>query len=170
MRMACIGLNYGLYPGDFFPSEAGRGYQLPKLLKPLASFATNSVFSQLDHPGIKGGHEAVHTYLSIVMSNKAKKCRREILPSIQRRPSSWVRKRATHPFPLALGEGYFWTRNSVEIHPPVASFFDALFKETPESKKQRLATSYKLSSSILDVVRDDAAALKNVSVNRTPKS
>ena len=55
-----------------------------------------------------------------------------------------------------------WTRNSVEI-PPISKLqdlFDALFLETPESKKRRLASSFKLNSSILDVVREDAAALK----------
>ena len=55
-----------------------------------------------------------------------------------------------------------WTRNSVEI-PPISKLqdlFDALFLETPGSKKRRLASSFKLNSSILDVVRDDAAALK----------
>ena len=36
MRMVCVGLEYGLYPTDFFPNESGRDFQLPNLLKPLA--------------------------------------------------------------------------------------------------------------------------------------
>ncbi len=37
MRMVCIGLEYGLYPNDFFPQETGRDYELPRLLSPLAA-------------------------------------------------------------------------------------------------------------------------------------
>ena len=73
MRMLCVGLNYGLYPGDFFPKESGRNYQLSKLLQPLAELKDDfTVFSQLDHPGVKGGHEAVHTFLSGVLSKHGK--------------------------------------------------------------------------------------------------
>jgi hypothetical protein len=73
MRMVCIGLNYGLYPVDFFPKETGRDYELPKLLKPLSRMRDEiTVFSHLDHPGIKGGHEAVHTFLSGIMADGSK--------------------------------------------------------------------------------------------------
>ncbi|MGY8694861.1 MAG: DUF1552 domain-containing protein, partial [Verrucomicrobiia bacterium] len=47
--------------------------------------------------------------------------------------------------------------------PPITrmqTMFDALFLETSESKRQRLSESYKVNSSILDVVHEDAAALK----------
>lgn len=165
MRMVCIGLNYGLYPGDFFPSETGRDYKLPKLLQPLARVRDDfTVFSQLDHPGIKGGHEAVHTYLSGIMSNKAKAMPEGNI-TVDQKAAEFIGSRTRYPsIPIGIGGGSIsWTRNSVEI-PPISSLqnlFDALFQETPESKKQRLADSYKLNSSILDVVRDDAAALKN---------
>ncbi len=38
--------------------------------------------------------------------------------------------------------------------------FDALFLETPESKRKRLSDSNKLNASILDIVGEDAVALK----------
>ncbi|MGY8694862.1 MAG: DUF1552 domain-containing protein, partial [Verrucomicrobiia bacterium] len=63
----------GLYPGGFFPKETGRNYELPKLLKPLAGIREDmTVFSHLDHPGVKGGHEAVHTFLSGIMADGSK--------------------------------------------------------------------------------------------------
>lgn len=164
MRMLCVGLNYGLYPGDFFPEEAGRNYKLPKLLQPLAPLKKDfTVFSQLDHPGIKGGHEAVHTFLSGIMSNKAK-----AMPdgniTLDQKAAEFVGSKTRYPsMQLGIGGGSIsWTRNGVEI-PPVSrleTMFDALFLETPESKRKRLSASYELHSSILDVVNADAAALK----------
>ena len=164
MRMVCIGLNYGLYPGDFFPRKTGRDYVLPTLLQPLSGLRDRfTVFSQLDHPGIKGGHEAVHAYLSGIMSNKAKAMPEGNI-TVDQKAAEFVGSQTRYPsIPVGIGGGSMsWTRNSVEI-PPISKLqdlFDALFLETPESKKRRLASSFKLNSSILDVVRDDAAALK----------
>ena len=57
--MVCVGLEYGLHPTDFFPKETGRLQELPKLLAPLTSLKDDfTVFSGLDHPGVKGGHFA----------------------------------------------------------------------------------------------------------------
>lgn len=73
MRMVCIGLEYGLYPTDFFPQRTDRDYDLPRLLTPLTGLRQDfTVFSGLDHPGISGGHQATHTFLSGIRSNQAK--------------------------------------------------------------------------------------------------
>ncbi|MCB1122170.1 MAG: DUF1552 domain-containing protein, partial [Verrucomicrobiae bacterium] len=59
-------------------------------------------------------------------------------------------------------DGISWTRNGVSI-PSMShlqALFDALFLETDEAHKRRLARSYKLNSSILDLVREDASDLK----------
>ncbi len=60
------------------------------------------------------------------------------------------------------GGGVSWTRNGVEI-PTITrlqTMFDALFLETPESKRKRQAGAFAVNRSILDVVGEDAAALK----------
>ena len=55
MRMVCIGLEYGMHPEGFFPKETGRNYTMPELLKPLERLRQDfTIFSHLDHPGIKG--------------------------------------------------------------------------------------------------------------------
>lgn len=164
MRMVCVGLNYGLYPGGFFPKETGRNYELPKLLKPLAGIREYmTVFSHLDHPGIKGGHEAVHTFLSGIMADGSKAMpERNITMDQKAAEFSGVETRYGSMQIGIGGGGLSWTRNGVEI-PPITrmqTMFDALFLETSESKRQRLSESYKLNSSILDVVHEDAAALK----------
>jgi len=164
MRMVCVGLEYGLYPNDFFPKETGRDYQLPRLLTPLAGLRDEfTVFSDLDHPGVAGGHQATHAFLSGVKSDQAKS-QPEGNVTVDQRAAEYVGAETRYQsMQLGLGGGSVsWTRNGVEI-PPITrlqSMFDALFLETPESKRKRQAGSFAVNRSILDVVGDDATALK----------
>ena len=55
-RMVCVGNEFGMYPGAFWPEKAGADYETTTLLKPLESLRHDiTVFSHLDH-GLKGGH------------------------------------------------------------------------------------------------------------------
>lgn len=164
MRMVCVGLNYGLYPGDFFPKKSGRNYKLTKLLEPLAGMKDDmTVFSHLDHPGIKGGHEAVHTFLSGIMADGSKAMPERNITMDQKAAEFVGVETRYGSMQIGIGGGGLsWTRNGVAI-PPITQLqvlFDALFLETSESKRKRLSESYRLNSSILDVVHEDAAALK----------
>ena len=71
-RMVCVGNEFGMYPGAFWPSKFGADYELTKLLEPLGSHRQElTLFSHLDH-GVKGGHFAVHTFLTGVKAAEAK--------------------------------------------------------------------------------------------------
>ncbi|BCX49245.1 hypothetical protein HAHE_31530 [Haloferula helveola] len=163
MRMVCIGLEYGLYPNDFFPQQTGRHYELPRLLAPLASLKNDfTVFSGLDHPGITGGHQAAHTFLSGIRSDQAKQYPDGNV-TVDQRAAEFVGVRTRFPsMQLGLGGGgVSWTRNGIEI-PTITrlqTLFDALFLETPASKRKRQVDTYAANRSILDVVAEDAAAL-----------
>src|SRR5262245_28347373 len=64
VRMVCVGNEFGMYPGAFWPTKFGTDYELTTLLKPLESIRKDlTLFSHLDH-GLKGGHFAVHTFLT----------------------------------------------------------------------------------------------------------
>ena len=169
MRMVCIGLEYSIYPGGFFPKEVGRDYAMPMYLKPLEGLRDQfTVFSHLDHPGVKGGHDATHSYLSGVRSEIASsypagnitldQMASEFIGANTRFPSMQLNTGGANTF----GGGISWTRNGVAIPPMtnLQTIFDKLFSETPESQKERLANSYKMSTSILDVVREDAKSLR----------
>jgi hypothetical protein len=164
MRMVCIGLEYGLYPNEFFPQETGRNYELPRLLSPLATLKNDfTVFSDLDHPGITGGHQSTHTFLSGIRSDQAKQYP-EGNVTVDQRAAEFVGAETRYQsMQLGLGGGgVSWTRNGVEI-PTITrlqTMFDALFLETPESKRKRQAGAFAVNRSILDVVGEDAAALK----------
>ena len=168
MRMVAVGLEYSMHPGGFFPKELGRDYEMPKLLKPLEGLRDDfTVFSSLDHPGIKGGHGATHTFLSGIRSELAA-AQPEGNISVDQKAAEFVGSNTRYrSIQLNTGGGSYgggisWSRNGVTL-PPVPdlqALFDALFVETPESRKARLAESYRLNSSILDVVRKDAHSLQ----------
>lgn len=174
MRMVCVGLNYGLYPGDFFPETTGRDYELTKLLQPLSALKGDmTVFSHLDHPGVKGGHEAVHTFLSGILSEDSKDMPDRNITMDQMAAEFIGAETRFASLQVGIGGGGLsWTRNGVAI-PPITklqTLFDALFLETTQSKRQRLSESYELNGSILDVVKEDAAALeKRISRNDIEK-
>ena len=168
MRMVCIGLEYSLHPAGFFPTATGRNYTMPNLLKPLEGLRDEfTVFSQLDHPGIKGGHKATHSYLSGVMSELASG-QPEGNITLDQKASEFIGSNTRYSsLQLNTGGGSYgggisWTRNGVAIPPmpDLQTMFDALFLETPESQKKRLAESFKLNTSILDVVREDAQSVQ----------
>lgn len=175
-RMVCIGLNYGMHPQGFFPDEVGRNYKLPYLLKPLEGVRNDfTLFSHLDHPGIKGGHEATHTFLSGIRADMAKSMPEGNI-SMDQKAAEFVGSATRYPsMQLKVGggdNGLSWTRNGVSIPSmeDLQQVFDALFQETNEAHKRRLARSYRLNSSILDVVRDDAKDLqKRLSANDVEK-
>ncbi|MFK8112382.1 MAG: DUF1552 domain-containing protein [Rubripirellula sp.] len=164
MRMVCVGLEYGLYPEDFFPKQTGRDYQLPRLLAPLADLKDDfTVFSNLDHPGVAGGHQSTHTFLSGIKSDQAKSYAEGNVTVDQRAAESVGAETRYQSMQVGLGGGgVSWTRNGVEI-PTITrlqTMFDALFLETPQSKRRRQTGAFAVNRSILDVVGDDAADLK----------
>ena len=128
------------------------------------------MFSNLDHPGVKGGHKAVHAFLSGVLATDAKdRPGRNV--SVDQMAADFVGSQTRYAsLQLDIGGAdsvkswtrLSWTQNGVPA-PPITNLqqvFDGLFEETSDSQKKRLARSYKLNSSILDVVMEDAALLK----------
>ena len=56
---------YGMNPGGFFPEQTGADYVMPRLLKPLERHRRDlTIFSNLDHPEVGGGHGCSNTLLN----------------------------------------------------------------------------------------------------------
>lgn len=167
-RMVCVGNEFGMYPGAFWPEKVGADYEITQLLKPLESHRRDfTVFSHLDH-GLKGGHFAVHTYLTGVHSSEAK-----AMPdggiSVDQRAAEYVGSQTRFPS-LTIGseDGLHggcqmsWTRAGTRI-PPISGpreLFRALFVEDDTAAKRRAADRIQLQGSILDAVQGDAKSLK----------
>ena len=173
-RMVCIGNEFGMYPGAFWPTEAGFDFELTTLLKPLdAHRGAFTLFSHLDH-GLKGGHFAVHTFLTGVKAAEAKGMPEGGI-SVDQRAAEFVGSRTRFPS-LTIGseDGLHggcqmsWTRTGVRV-PPVPGpreLFRLLFVDDDAAARQQAADRIALQGSILDTVLGDAKSL-NRRLNKT---
>jgi hypothetical protein len=159
-RLICIGNHLGFWPGGFFPTAAGRDYALSKTLAPLEAHRSDfTVFSHLDH-GTKGGHGAVHAFLTGVKKEESAGFPEKNI-SIDQVAAEHVGSATRYPSITAgIGGGtdMCWNRAGVGI-PPVnnpARLFDALFVEASAgataSERERLSNR----ASVLDALRESA--------------
>ncbi len=166
-RMVCVGNMLGFYQPEFFPTQTGRNYDLPSLLQPLAPHQSDfSLFSGLDH-GVKGGHFAIHSYLSGVRSVDAKAMPEGNI-SVDQRAAESVGGATRFPS-LTIGseDGLHggcmmcWTRSGTRV-PPIPGpreLFRRLFITDNENDRRRSDDRFALQGSILDAVNGDAQSL-----------
>ncbi|MGY8750312.1 MAG: DUF1552 domain-containing protein [Pirellulales bacterium] len=168
MKMVCVGNSFGMYPGEFFPKDEGRDYQLPRLLKPLERHRDDfTVFSNLDH-GIKGGHFAVHSFLSGVKTEEAKSMPEGNI-SLDQRAAEHVGASSRFPS-LTVGSDtglhggcrMSWTRSGSRV-PPITSpqnLFRRLFRDSSPDAIAHEKQQVQLRNSILDAVYGEAKSLQ----------
>ncbi|WP_145170205.1 DUF1552 domain-containing protein [Rubripirellula lacrimiformis] len=171
-RMVCIGNEFGMYPGAFWPdsdapSPSADTPALSTLLEPLQRRRDDfTLFKHLDH-GLKGGHFAVHTFLTGVKSTDAKG-----MPdggiSLDQRAAEHVGSRTRFPS-LTIGSEsglhggcrISWTRTGTRV-PPIEGpreLFRMLFIDNGQKAKQAAFDRLDLQESILDSVLGDAKSL-----------
>jgi hypothetical protein len=167
-RMVCIGNEFGMHPGSFWPKQTGADYELTSLLKPLTPHKSEfTLFSHLDH-GLKGGHFAIHAYLTGVKAAEARG-----LPgggmSLDQRAAEFVGSRTRFPsltivsdYGLHGGCQMSWTRTGTRI-PPIPGpreLFRQLFVDDSAAGRKQAEDRIALQSSILDAVLGDANSLR----------
>ena len=167
-RLVCVGNEFGMYPGAFWPEKLGADYEATTLLQPLEPFRRDyTLFSHLDH-GLKGGHFAVHTFLTGVKAVEAKGMPEGGI-SLDQRAAEFVGSRTRFPS-LAIGseDGLHggcqmsWTRSGTRI-PPIPGpreLFRLLFVDEDPDAKRKVADRIALQGSILDAVLGDARSLE----------
>ena len=167
-RMVCVGNEFGMYPKSFWPESDGTDYKLTPLLQPLKPHRRDfTLFSNLDH-GLKGGHFAVHTFLTGVKAADAKNARDGGI-SLDQRAAAFVGSRTRFPA-LTIGSEsglhggcqMSWTATGTRV-PPIAGpreLFRLLFVEDDSNTRRRATDRLNLQGSILDAVLNDAKALK----------
>ena len=166
-RMVAIGNMLGFYQPAFFPTATGRDFALPSLLQPLAAHRPDfSLFSGLDH-GLKGGHFAIHSYLSGIRSMDAKSMPEGNI-SVDQRAAETIGG-ATRFSALTIGseDGLHggcqmcWTRSGTRV-PPIPGpkeLFRKLFITENAQDAARAEDRFHLHGSILDAVQGDAKSL-----------
>jgi hypothetical protein len=172
-RFVAVGNLLGFQQNSFFPSTEGRNYESTTLLKPLESLRDHmTVYRGLDH-GIKGGHFAVHSFLSGVLHSEARD-REDGNVTLDQYLAEKVGDQTRFPSLTVGSEGGIhggcqlsWTRSGVRV-PPItnpADLFDRLFANDSPQRRQERKGENKLHRSILDAVNDEAKGLSR-KVNR----
>lgn len=166
-RMVCVGNMLGFYQPEFFPKNGGKDYDLPMLMQPMAPVRNDfTLYSGLDH-GVKGGHFAIHSFLSGVRQVDAKGMPEGNI-SVDQRAAETVGGVTRFPS-LTIGseDGLHggcmmcWTRSGTRV-PPIPGpkeLFRTLFISESASDKARVADRFHLHGSILDAVNGDAKSL-----------
>ncbi|MEM9941889.1 MAG: DUF1552 domain-containing protein [Planctomycetota bacterium] len=166
-RLVCVGNSFGMYQPRFFPKQTGKEYSITPLLKPMERHRIDfSVFSNLDH-SIKGGHYAVHSFLSGVKYSQAASMpsgnitldqrAAEVLGPQTRFPSLTVGSTDG----LHGGCQMSWTRSGVRV-PPISGpkeLFRKLFLNDSPTQKASAVDNFHLHGSILDAALEDAHSL-----------
>lgn len=166
-RLVCIGNSFGFHAPHFFPSKAGLIHSLPKALTPLQRHLKRmTVFSNLDH-GVKGGHFAVHSFLSGVKQSQAASMPNgnltldqraaEVLGSQTRFPSLVIGSENG----LHGGCQMSWTRSGVRV-PPIEGpreLFRKLYLQDDQKNQKIFRQKFDLKKSILDATLEDAKSL-----------
>lgn len=176
-RFVAIGNLLGYQVKHFFPASTGTAYEQTTLLKPLWDNRRNlTVYRGLDH-GLKGGHFAVHSFLSGVLNSEAQN-RPGGNVSIDQFMADEIGYQTRFPSLTVGSEGGIhggcqiaWTKSGVRV-PPIsgpAELFDRLFVEDSPERRERRHRENHLQASILDTVLGDANRLSR-QVNREDKA
>lgn len=171
-RLVCLGVGLSMYPEEWNPKESGRDYVSPKLIQPLETLRDDfTLFSNADHPGVTGGHRGTPAFLSGVYQPE------RVGQSIVIHNQVTIDQVAAK----ALGDGtrfeslqlsaadstsgntsLSWNQKGVPLSAEAdpLRLFHRMFGQEKDLNEQGRAM--KFGRSVLDVVLEDAKALKKV--------
>jgi hypothetical protein len=175
-RFVAVGNLLGYQVKQFFPESTGTAYEQTTLLKPLWENRKHmTVYRGLDH-GIKGGHFAVHSFLSGVLNSEAQN-RPHGNVTIDQYIADEIGFQTRFPSLTVGSEGGIhggcqiaWTKSGVRV-PPItgpAELFDRLFVSDSQERQERRTQENRLQASILDTTLAEANSLSK-RVNREDK-
>ena len=176
-RFVAIGNLLGYQTKQLFPKTAGRDFEKTTLLEPIWEHRElMTVFRGLDH-GVKGGHFAVHSFLSGVLNSEAQN-RPDGNVSLDQFLAEEIGHQTRFPSLTVGSEGGIhggcqlaWTKSGVRV-PPItnpAELFDKLFASDSAERRTRREQENHVQASILDSVREEAKRLSG-QVNQEDKA
>jgi uncharacterized protein DUF1552 len=175
-RFVAIGNLLGFQTKQLFPTTTGRNYEKTTLLEPLWDNRSQmTVYRGLDH-GVKGGHFAVHSFLSGVLNSEAQN-RPDGNVTIDQYLADEIGFETRFPSLTVGSEGGIhggcqiaWTKSGVRVPPvtnPVQLFEKLFVTDSPERRARRVEEN-KVQASILDSVMGEASRLSK-RVNKEDK-
>lgn len=176
-RFVAVGNLLGFQQKQFFPETTGSGYEETTLLKPLAASRDQmTIYRGLDH-GLRGGHFAVHTFLSGVLHHESKN-RRDGNVTIDQFIADEVGGQTRFPSLTVGSEGGIhggcqmsWTKSGVRV-PPItgpAELFEKLFVTESKERRAQQVKANSLQASVLDSILEEAGSLSK-RVNQEDKT
>jgi hypothetical protein len=176
-RFVAIGNLLGFQRSHLFPETVGKDFELTGLLEPLADNRGRiTLFRGLDH-GIKGGHFAVHTFLSGVLHHESKH-RPDGNVTVDQFIADAVGDQTRFASLTVGSEGGIhggcqlsWTRSGVRV-PPItgpSALFEKLFVGESPAARERYDAANRLQGSILDAMISDARTLER-RINREDRA
>ncbi len=166
-RFVAIGNLLGFQVKQLFPTTLGAEYEKTPLLEPLwENRSQMTVFRGFDH-GVKGGHFAVHSFLSGVLNSEAQN-RPDGNVTIDQYLAEEVGFETRFPSLTVGSEGGIhggcqiaWTKAGVRV-PPItgpAQLFERLFVNDSTERQARRGEENQVQASILDSVLEEANRL-----------
>ena len=166
-RMVAVGNLLGFQCPYLFPEKTGKDWKTTRLLKPLDDLRDEfTIYRGLDHD-VKGGHFAVHSFLSGILQMDAKsrpdgnisldQLAAESIGGATRFPSLTVGSQSG----IHGGCMMCWTRSGTRV-PPITgprALFSKLFIKESSDQLARVKDKNSLQGSILDSMRHDAKSL-----------
>ncbi len=166
-RFVAVGNLLGFQTKQFFPEQTGKAFEDTTLLKPLAANRDQcTIYRGLDH-GLRGGHFAVHTFLSGLLHHESKN-RADGNVTIDQFIADEVGTQTRFPSLTVGSEGGIhggcqlsWTKSGVRV-PPItgpAELFERLFVTESKERRAQQVKANSLQTSILDSLREEAGSL-----------
>jgi hypothetical protein len=175
-RFVAIGNLLGFQTKQLFPATTGGEYEKTTLLEPLWENRGHlTVYRGLDH-GVRGGHFAVHSFLSGVLHSEAQN-RPNGNVTLDQHLADEIGYETRFPSLTVGSEGGIhggcqiaWTKSGVRV-PPVtnpAELFEKLFVSDSAERRARRVQENRVQASILDSVMGEASSLSR-RVNKEDK-
>ena len=163
-RMVCICTPLSVHPANFFPTQAGRDYELTPYLEVLKEFRNDfSVISGLSHPDVGSSHDSIFSFLTAAPHPEIRSGFRNSI-SLDQFAAERIGGQTRIPSLSLSAEGFglSWTRSGAFVPPDLypASVFARMFLEGRPYEVQLQAQRLRDGQSILDMVRQQAGHLQ----------
>jgi hypothetical protein len=164
-RMVFINTPLGLHPPNFFPTKAGKDYEVTPYLEGLQPLREDfTVMSGLTHPEIATGHDSGYSFLTGAHHSGFMRGGFRNTISVDQLAAEKIGGETRVPsLSLACeGSGISWTRSGAMVpsanYP--ASVFSQLFIEGSAEEVEALRRRLRHGQSILDEVHEQVKTLK----------
>jgi hypothetical protein len=163
-RMVCINTPLGLHPPFFFPTKAGRDYEMTPYLEVFKEFRDDfTVISGLTHPEVGPSHDSNYSFLTAAPHPERRAGFRNTI-SLDQLAAEHLQGQTRHSSLVLACEGFglSWTRSGAPVPSDAwpSAVFTRLFLEGRPDEVQAQARRLRDGQSILDVVRDQTKQLQ----------